>query len=208
MSAVLNQRETTHYERSVDVHISHLRHKLDATRDSMIRYRFAAWDTSSAPNEVARAFLVPADLPHLLRDAVRRAHSAFWSFHSTSASGSRPGTSNESSSSSSRSPNRFHDEHGPQALAAFLHEQDAAFNSPAFLRGWTGTRRPVWRGLHRIDRAQKNGRMDETHLLVPSRTTRRHSSHQARPGGHLRAVTINPSMVELESPVSLLPVPC
>jgi two-component system response regulator CpxR len=37
MSAVLNQRETTHYERSVDVHISHLRHKLDATRDSMIR---------------------------------------------------------------------------------------------------------------------------------------------------------------------------
>jgi two-component system response regulator CpxR len=37
MSAVLNQRETTHYERSVDVHISHLRQKLDATRDSMIR---------------------------------------------------------------------------------------------------------------------------------------------------------------------------
>jgi two-component system, OmpR family, response regulator CpxR len=37
MSAVLNQRETTHYERSVDVHISHLRHKLDATRESLIR---------------------------------------------------------------------------------------------------------------------------------------------------------------------------
>jgi two-component system response regulator CpxR len=37
MSAVLNQREATHYERSVDVHISHLRHKLDATRDSLIR---------------------------------------------------------------------------------------------------------------------------------------------------------------------------
>jgi DNA-binding response OmpR family regulator len=37
MSAVLNQRETTQYERSVDVHISHLRHKLDATRESLIR---------------------------------------------------------------------------------------------------------------------------------------------------------------------------
>jgi two-component system response regulator CpxR len=37
MSAVLNQRETTHCERSVDVHISHLRHKLDATREPLIR---------------------------------------------------------------------------------------------------------------------------------------------------------------------------
>jgi two-component system response regulator CpxR len=37
MSAVLNQREATHYERSLDVHVSHLRHKLDATRESPIR---------------------------------------------------------------------------------------------------------------------------------------------------------------------------
>jgi two-component system response regulator CpxR len=37
MSAVLNQREATHYERSLDVHVSHLRHKLDATRESLIR---------------------------------------------------------------------------------------------------------------------------------------------------------------------------
>jgi two-component system, OmpR family, response regulator CpxR len=37
MSAVLHQRETTQYERSLDVHISHLRHKLDATRQSLIR---------------------------------------------------------------------------------------------------------------------------------------------------------------------------
>jgi two-component system, OmpR family, response regulator CpxR len=37
MSAVLHQRETTQYERSLDVHISHLRHKLDATREPLIR---------------------------------------------------------------------------------------------------------------------------------------------------------------------------
>jgi two-component system response regulator CpxR len=37
MSAVLHQREATRYERSLDVHISRLRHKLGASHESLIR---------------------------------------------------------------------------------------------------------------------------------------------------------------------------
>jgi two-component system response regulator CpxR len=37
LSAVLHQRETTPYERSLDVHVSHLRKKLDALGHSIIR---------------------------------------------------------------------------------------------------------------------------------------------------------------------------
>lgn len=37
LSAVLHQRETTPYERSLDVHVSHLRRKLDAFGESIIR---------------------------------------------------------------------------------------------------------------------------------------------------------------------------
>jgi two-component system response regulator CpxR len=37
LSAVLYSREGTAYERSVDVHISHLRRKLDASNQSLIR---------------------------------------------------------------------------------------------------------------------------------------------------------------------------
>jgi two-component system response regulator CpxR len=37
LSAVLHQREATPYERSLDVHVSHLRKKLEAFDGSMIR---------------------------------------------------------------------------------------------------------------------------------------------------------------------------
>jgi two-component system response regulator CpxR len=37
VSSILHQRETTPYERSLDVHISHLRRKLDCTGDTLIR---------------------------------------------------------------------------------------------------------------------------------------------------------------------------
>ena len=38
MSSILHQRETTPYERSLDVHISHLRRKLDShAGDTLIR---------------------------------------------------------------------------------------------------------------------------------------------------------------------------
>jgi len=37
MSSVLHQRERTPYERSLDVHVSHLRHKLDRTGSTLIR---------------------------------------------------------------------------------------------------------------------------------------------------------------------------
>jgi two-component system response regulator CpxR len=37
MSSILHQRETTPYERSLDVHISHLRRKLDGPEDTLIR---------------------------------------------------------------------------------------------------------------------------------------------------------------------------
>jgi two-component system response regulator CpxR len=37
MSALLYQREATYYERALDVHISHLRRKLDTTQQSLIR---------------------------------------------------------------------------------------------------------------------------------------------------------------------------
>jgi two-component system response regulator CpxR len=37
VSSILHQRETTPYERSLDVHISHLRRKLDCAGDTLIR---------------------------------------------------------------------------------------------------------------------------------------------------------------------------
>jgi two-component system response regulator CpxR len=37
LSAVMHQRETTPYERSIDVHVSHLRKKLEAAGHSIIR---------------------------------------------------------------------------------------------------------------------------------------------------------------------------
>jgi two-component system, OmpR family, response regulator CpxR len=37
MSSILHQRETTPYERSLDVHISHLRRKLDSVGDTLVR---------------------------------------------------------------------------------------------------------------------------------------------------------------------------
>jgi len=37
VSSILHQRETTPYERSLDVHISHLRRKLDRAGDTLIR---------------------------------------------------------------------------------------------------------------------------------------------------------------------------
>jgi two-component system response regulator CpxR len=37
LSAVLHQREATPYERSLDVHVSHLRKKLDACGEVIIR---------------------------------------------------------------------------------------------------------------------------------------------------------------------------
>ena len=37
LSAVLHQREPTPYERSLDVHVSHLRRKLEASGESIIR---------------------------------------------------------------------------------------------------------------------------------------------------------------------------
>ena len=37
IAAILYQRESTPYERSVDVHVSHLRKKLEHGNDSMIR---------------------------------------------------------------------------------------------------------------------------------------------------------------------------
>lgn len=37
MSSILHQRETSPYERSLDVHISHLRRKLDGVGDTLIR---------------------------------------------------------------------------------------------------------------------------------------------------------------------------
>ena len=37
LSAVLHQRESTPYERSLDVHVSHLRKKLEALDNTIIR---------------------------------------------------------------------------------------------------------------------------------------------------------------------------
>jgi two-component system response regulator CpxR len=53
VSSILYQRETTPYERSLDVHISHLRQKLDCAGDGLIRavrgvgYMFRASSTQS-----------------------------------------------------------------------------------------------------------------------------------------------------------------